>query len=290
MIKLFASDLDGTLLNAFHMVDAKILSAIREVTESGAHFTVATGRTFRTAGDFGFAGVDNEVVCANGSLVLDREGRVIHHGTVDAAVLEEMLLSFPQVCFECVGLERTFVTGTPEEREAGFKKDNLFRRIVLAGMRARTADDSEQPLYAQSPARILEQDICKVNARIADAGLERELHAFLAGHADKVVNTPFDPVMFEITDARVNKGASIAWLADYLGIRSEEVAVYGDGGNDLVMLEHFENSFATSNGSDDAKAAAGTVIGSCAFHAVPRHMVRTVRAQRPQAAGYTVID
>ena len=35
MIKLFASDLDGTLLNALHMVDAKILSAIREVTESG---------------------------------------------------------------------------------------------------------------------------------------------------------------------------------------------------------------------------------------------------------------
>ena len=33
------------------------------------------------------------------------------------------------------------------------------------------------------------------------------------------------------------------------------------------------------NGSDAAKLAAGNVIGSCAFHAVPRHMVKTVREQ-----------
>lgn len=58
-----------------------------------------------------------------------------------------------------------------------------------------------------------------------------------------------------------------------------EVAVYGDGGNDLVMLDRFEHSFATSNASDAAKQAAGTVIGNCAFHAVPKHMLKTLRDQ-----------
>ena len=34
MIKLFASDLDGTLLNATHMVDPVIVSALRTVTKA----------------------------------------------------------------------------------------------------------------------------------------------------------------------------------------------------------------------------------------------------------------
>ena len=37
MIKLFACDLDGTLLNLFHTTDDKILAAIREITDAGAH-------------------------------------------------------------------------------------------------------------------------------------------------------------------------------------------------------------------------------------------------------------
>lgn len=58
-------------------------------------------------------------------------------------------------------------------------------------------------------------------------GLERELKAFLADHADTVVNAPFDPVMFEITDKDCNKGASIAWLGRHYGIEEDEIAVYG---------------------------------------------------------------
>ena len=45
------------------------------------------------------------------------------------------------------------------------------------------------------------------------------------------------------------------------------------------MLDRFEHSFATSNASDAAKQAAGTVIGNCAFHAVPKHMLKTLRDQ-----------
>ena len=75
------------------------------------------------------------------------------------------------------------------------------------------------------------------------------------------------------------KGEALAWLAARLGIAEDEVAVYGDGGNDVVMLERFRHAYATANGSPAAKRAAGTVIGPCATYAVPRHVVRTLRAQ-----------
>ena len=58
------------------------------------------------------------------------------------------------------------------------------------------------------------------------------------------------------------------------------INLYGDGGNDVTMLERFEHAYATANADADAKKAAGNVIGNCAFHAVPRHMLATVRAER----------
>lgn len=285
MIKLFASDLDGTLLNLMHETDRTIRDAVREVTESGAHFSVATGRTMRSSQDCGFSGLACEAVCANGSMVLGRGDELLRHVDIDPAVLEEMLRAFPTIPFECVGLTHSLVRGSREAHQEGYRSEGLVRQlvanVVLRGMRREQASRGER-LFDQTIADVLAGPVCKVNCRVADEGLLRELHAFLDEHGDAVVNAPFNPVMFEITNARVNKGEAVAWLAGYLGIREDEVAVYGDGGNDVVMLERFAaygHAYATHGGTPAAKRAAGQAIGSCVVHAVPRHMVATVRRQ-----------
>ena len=143
------------------------------------------------------------------------------------------------------------------------------------GMRA-----ADEMLYDQTPATILENEICKINCRTTDPGLIRELDAFFAERSDKVVNAPFNPSMFEVTRADIDKGEAIAWLAANYGIGEAEVAVYGDGGNDIAMLERFApygHAYAPYGACDDAKRAASEVIGSNVFYAVPRHMVRTLR-------------
>ena len=84
----------------------------------------------------------------------------------------------------------------------------------------------------------------------------------------------------------MQQGESVAWLAGYYGIAEDEVAVYGDGGNDIAMLKRFRHSYATKNASDAAKAAASVTIGSCMVHAVPKHMLATMRKQNSR----TVIE
>lgn len=289
MIKLFACDLDGTLLNAFHRTDRVILDAVREVTAAGARFAVATGRNVVLPDDVGLGGTSTDIVCSNGSIVRDERGNLEALFAIDKEALEDLLTTLPEICFECVTEGDILVRGSREQREAGFKRDNPVKRMIMRGMRAgipRRAFLGGEMVFDRSVGEILEHDVCKVNCRIADEGLKRELYAYLDAHADAIVNAPFNPSMFEITRSGVNKGASIAWLARRHGIAEDEIAVYGDGGNDIVMLERFEHAYATSNGSDDAKRAAGTVIGSCMFHAVPRHMVLTVRRERAR----TVIE
>lgn len=149
----------------------------------------------------------------------------------------------------------------------------------MRGMRARGGAHEEQ-FFDQSLASILSHEVCKINCRVTTAELDRDLKAFLAEHTDTVVNAPFDPVMFEITDKDCNKGASVAWLGSYYGIDEDEIAVYGDGGNDIAMLKRFRHSYAMANGSDEAKAAASATIGRCEFHAVPKHIMRTLRSQQ----------
>lgn len=285
MIKLFASDLDGTLLNAFHQTDAAILRALREVIASGAHFAIATGRTVASGRDQGFEDVPIDIVASNGSIIREGGGRLIASFPIDPMEVEELLRAFPGICFDCVAPDGTFITGSREQRQATFRRDGIVRRIAMRGMRRRSASDPTLH-FEQGVGDVLAHRVCKVNCRVADAGLARELEGYLADRSGALVNAPFNPVMFEISRADVNKGASIAWLAHHYGYAENEVAVYGDGGNDLVMLERFEHAYATLNGSGAAKRAAGTVIGPCYLHAVPRHMVQTLRVERCR----TIID
>ncbi len=283
MIKLFASDLDGTLLNAFHQTDAVVLKAVRAVIAAGAHFAIATGRTVASGVEQGFEDIPIDIVSSNGSIIREGTGRLIASFPLDPADVEELLRAFPGICFDCAAPDGTFITGTAEEFQATFRRDGLVRRIIMRGMRQRGKNDRTLH-FGQSLDEVLAHQVCKVNCRVPDAGLARELTAYLAEHTDTLVNEPFNPVMFEISRAGVNKGASIAWLARHYGYTEDEVAAYGDGGNDLAMLERFRHSYATSNGSKEAKRAAGNVIGNCALHAVPRHMLGTIQRERNRVA------
>ncbi len=50
MIKLFASDMDGTLLNPNHVISDTTAQAIRDLqAQSDIEFLIATGRDYRSA-------------------------------------------------------------------------------------------------------------------------------------------------------------------------------------------------------------------------------------------------
>lgn len=283
VIKLFASDLDGTLFNILHETDGAILRRLRATLGAGRHVVLASGRCVRRPAELGFADLPVEVVGANGAHIVGRSGEVLRHVTVDKAALEELLTAFPQVCFICVGRDRSYVRGTNEQRTASYVGDSGPIGVIMRRRFRRRGGLGEEELLDQTNADVLAQDICKVNFRVTEPGLRRELEAFVAEHAGAFANASFDGVLFELTDARVNKGEAVAWLASELGVAEDEVAVYGDGGNDLAMLERFAHAYAPRGASEAAKRAAGTVIGSNALHAVPRHMLATVRREGPLA-------
>ena len=61
----------------------------------------------------------------------------------------------------------------------------------------------------------------------------------------------------EITSAQADKGQALRTLCDHLGITMAQTIAFGDGGNDVNMLQMAGVGVAMGNASDAVKAFAG---------------------------------
>ena len=83
------------------------------------------------------------------------------------------------------------------------------------------------------------------------------------------------------TSLGYSKADGVRILCEALGIGTDEVVVFGDGGNDLEMLGAVENSVAVANATPEVLAAARWHIGSCADEAVADVMLALAAGEWP---------
>lgn len=280
MTKLFASDLDGTLFNALHQSDPVINARLARVLKSGRAIALATGRTVRHPRDFGFGSLALYSVGANGAHIIDPAGHALRSVLLNQEALSELLRAFPDIWGDFPGIAHTYhLAANEQDGGAYLKSKGLLGQIMKRG-RERMKRSGELVLLDRAD-QLLDAGIVKANLRPSSAAERAELEAFLAEHADTLVNASFDGDLFEITAAGVNKGEAVAWLASQLGVAEKNVCVYGDGGNDVAMLERFADSWVPKQARDSARAAAQHQIAGPRAHAVSRHMLRRCQLEGP---------
>jgi Cof subfamily protein (haloacid dehalogenase superfamily) len=91
------------------------------------------------------------------------------------------------------------------------------------------------------------------------AQCERDLRATLA---DQVTVARSQSYYLDITHPLANKGVALSEVARLLAIPLAEIAVIGDGGNDIAMFERSGLSIAMGNASPEVKRAADFVTDS----------------------------
>jgi Cof subfamily protein (haloacid dehalogenase superfamily) len=91
------------------------------------------------------------------------------------------------------------------------------------------------------------------------AQCHRAVAAALAGQATVVRSQHY---YLDITHPLANKGAALSELARLLSVPLAEIAVVGDGANDVAMFERSGLSIAMGNASPDVQRAADLVTGS----------------------------
>jgi Cof subfamily protein (haloacid dehalogenase superfamily) len=260
-VLLFATDLDGTLVDRQNGIHPRDLAAIATARERGVVVTIATGRlTSHTHPVAQALGLDTPLVCADGGvLTCGVTQRILRRRFVHAEIAQHVLEAF---------------------RGHGLASSLMTHDVIHVG---RDDDAYHHYLRGWSPSMTAHADVrgAIVWQREPEAAI------MLVGigdpaSVDEVVETlaPFVPkvdvVSFDSgTGARVvrvmaqgaSKGAALSDLANELEIDPAHVAVAGDWLNDLSMFAFAGRSFAMPHAPPEVRAAATHALE----HDVARH-------------------
>jgi Cof subfamily protein (haloacid dehalogenase superfamily) len=117
------------------------------------------------------------------------------------------------------------------------------------------------------------------------AQCERAVRAELAQQASVARSQPY---YLDITHPLANKGVALSELSRLLAVPLAEIAVIGDGGNDIAMFERRGLSIAMGNASPDVRRAADFVTDSNLEEGFASAIERFILKRDPSSARVVV--
>ncbi len=239
MIKLIASDLDGTLLkNGAQKLNATVCEKIHQLTKMGIVFVAASGRQYANLQRL-FAPVKDEIgyICENGCMSFYK-GQQIHKEKMDDAVAQSLL------------------------RDIWAKES---AEILLSGENTSYLQPKKESYYIHL------KDVVKNNVTLVDDIFHKREDYFKisvyeeagVGETASYWHTRYDNLVTVVTSGNewldfmpkgVNKGLAIRQMQSYLGIRPEECIAFGDNYNDIEMLQSVKYNYVMDTAPEEVKA------------------------------------
>lgn len=261
MIKLIASDMDGTLLDDDSLVPPETYGLIRDLAERGISFCVTSGRRFDTLMRF-FEPVCDQMdfVASNGTQVYV-SGELVDREVYSTAALRR-LWNMVQM-FDCLHL-------------SVFDHDTSYLLDQTAYYHRELDKDLpniEQVGRMPGPeVSVIKASICcdKLDAVMDMAyALQREL-------GDAFTFAPSGSMWIDVIPHGVSKATGLAQVMQKLQVKPSEVMAFGDAMNDYEVLRMVGHPRAMSNARYAIRQIAEKVIGSNAQHSVQTEMRRVL--------------
>lgn len=264
MIKLIASDMDGTLLNDDHMISEENLKAIRKAQEMGRHFTIVTGRDYGAVKSYlKECNLKCECILSNGAEYRDINGNIIEsvYMNKESAKITFDILNEANLCIQLMTNNGSYITNKESDKKAIIDRFKLFN----PKMSEEEVEEFVAKFHKERGMKeidniyeILESDIeiLKIVTFDNDEKLIAELKEKLRENAsDLAVASTFSNDI-EISDIKAQKGLILAKTIKKMRIDKSEVIVLGDSFNDYSMFTEFENSYAMENAIPEIKEIA----------------------------------
>ena len=264
MIKLIASDMDGTLLNHNHKIPKKNVKLINFAKNQGIEFVVATGRAYYEAlPALNEENINCDVISFNGGIVYDKNGNIISITPMlpkDLYYTIEILKSF-DISYQLY-TKNTIYTKSIETdinayidliRSNGYDPDvEHLRAEAQQKLDAGYITEVENiELYLNEkenpPIKIIaiSNDISKL-----------ENAAKLLSENTSISVTSSGANNIEIMHKNATKGEALKEIAKIYSINLENAVAIGDNLNDQAMLDIVGFSVAMKNGNTILKEQA----------------------------------
>ncbi|AEA32314.1 hypothetical protein LAB52_06945 [Lactobacillus amylovorus GRL1118] len=242
--KAVAVDMDGTFLDDRKQFDHEQFDQLlTEFEKRGVHFIVASGRPYvRLKQDFkGFAD-RMDFVTLNGS-------RLIIKGK-DAA-------SYP--------MNRADVLELLDDVQAKYGKmaTMVFQKDIAYLHREIDKDERDFLAYFAGNSDVIddwndlpEDDIYQITFGMDSKHAADVEEAFNKNHDNKISAFASATFAIDVNVKGVSKGSGLERLLAKMGMTGDDLIAFGDGGNDIPMLDFAKYSYAMANGMDKVKKHA----------------------------------
>jgi Cof subfamily protein (haloacid dehalogenase superfamily) len=223
-------------------------AAIAALRDKGIHVVLVTGRMFQSVRPYALqAGIDDPVVCYQGAVVAEPgTGHWLRHVPIPLELAREAIAAIHEEGFSLncyVGDELYVAEVTPEARRyADFQHLELQAVGDLLGW-------LEEP-----PTKLVVID----DPLVLDGLKERMRSRF----GDRLYISKSLPYFLEFASPEVTKAAGLDYLSEHLGFRRERTVSFGDGENDIELVEWAGYGIAVENADERVKAVADFICPS----------------------------
>ncbi len=271
MIKVIASDMDGTLLNNSHMLSERTIAAVKAAQKVGIRFIISTGRSFEQAMHaLGESGIECDYIVSSGAEVRNSKKEILQSGCMDmqdCRMVYEVLKQY-ELTYLFSAKDADYCIGNTEDREReliqhiltfekGMTEEEARKTKIFEIMIGNTKAIPNFEELENSGAKII-----KIFAMSNDLKLLREIDENLQKNPNLAIASSF-PNNLEITDVKAQKGIVLKEYIESLGYTMDEVMVFGDSMNDYSMLSmDFGATVAVENAMEKVKEAAKYITKS----------------------------
>jgi Cof subfamily protein (haloacid dehalogenase superfamily) len=219
----------------------RTLAALRRAHGAGLHVIVVTGRMVQSVRRaLEPAGLHDPVICYQGAVVVDGDGTWLRHEPIPFELAREALLFAAGEGYSpnvYVGDELYVSHVTPEARNYA-----EFQHLPIHPV-GNLLDWLSEP-----PTKL----VLVGDPEALDA-VEARAKAWFEGRLYISKSLPY---FLEFAAEGVTKGAGLDFLAGHMGFTKEETIAFGDGENDIELVEWAGYGIAVENAHERVKAVA----------------------------------
>ena len=259
MIKLIASDLDGTIIGNSQPIPENNLKAVKDLQKSNIPFVICTGKTYAISKDMCASLHAKFGIFGNGSQIIDLStGKEISRKTL---TVDEI-----KACFSIIKNHNLHVhayTDTSIITTNPLYMD-LRNSILFPNQIKFEIVDSVLDYILKENCVVLKLIISSSlelskfkNSLIENTNLN-VTHILKKGkYKDFIINKEYE--YLDIAPANVSKGNALQVLMDYLKVEKESILSIGDNLNDIDMFQVSGIGAAINSASDEVKQAANYI-------------------------------
>ena len=235
-------DLDGTLLDGAHQISELNARVISELRTRGVHVFLASGRTYESMLPYYRSlALDTPLISYNGAKIVYPGGEVLESGLSPEAVTGLVQISHELRVHLNLYHGETWYTERAESDEAQWY-------AKTAGLTPAAFDFSAWTEGATKALFIADPDQLSEVRRAVELRLR-----------DLVATTSSMPTFLEVLKRGVNKGEALHHVMRRYEIELSDVIAFGDGLNDMEMLQAVGRGVAMENGFEELRAIADDI-------------------------------